>query len=199
MSYETAVARIYALGHELAQMPSPKFDLEHMRILLEALDHPERRFPSVLIAGTNGKGSTAATLASILDASGYKTGLYTSPHLSRINERVQTSAQDVPGNRLRSIGDDAFARLYVQVDDAATELVRTGALPNSPSLFEVVTALAFLHFAEQQVEVAVLEVGLGGRLDATNIVQPLVSVITDIALDHMEWLGSTITEIAREK
>jgi dihydrofolate synthase/folylpolyglutamate synthase len=170
-----------------------------MRILAGALGDPQLKFSSILIAGTNGKGSTAATLASILDASGYKTGLYTSPHLSRINERVQTSAQDVPGNRLRSIGDDAFARLYVQVDDAATELVRKGALPHSPSLFEVVTALTFLHFAEQQVEVAVLEVGLGGRLDATNIVQPLVSVITDIALDHMEWLGSTITEIAREK
>ena len=203
MRYQEAVDHLYARGYELAPRPgetSPReFDLNHMRILAGALGDPQLKFSSILIAGTNGKGSTAATLASVLDASAYKTGLYTSPHLSRINERVQTSAQDVPGNRLRSIGDDAFARLYVQVDDAATELVRKGALPHSPSLFEVVTALAFLHFAEQQVEVAVIEVGLGGRLDATNIVQPLVSVITDIALDHMEWLGSTITEIAREK
>jgi dihydrofolate synthase / folylpolyglutamate synthase len=203
MRYQDAVDHLYARGYELAPRPgetSPReFDLNHMRILAGALGDPQLKFSSILIAGTNGKGSTAATLASILDACGYKTGLYTSPHLSRINERVQTSTQGVPGNRLRSIGDDAFARIYVQVDDAATELVSKGALPHSPSLFEVVTALAFLHFAEQQVEVAVIEVGLGGRLDATNIVQPLVSIITDIALDHMEWLGSTISEIAREK
>src|ERR1700680_1938996 len=165
MSYQIAVTRMYALGHELAQTPAHKFDLAHMRVLLDELHHPELRFPSILIAGTNGKGSTAATLASILNASDYKTGLYTSPHLSRVNERVQTSAPEVPGNRLRSISDDAFARLYVQVDDAAADLVREGALPYSPSFFEITTALAFLHFAEQQVEVAVLEVGLGGRLD----------------------------------
>src|SRR5450755_4874708 len=89
MSYETAVARMYALGHELAQPPSHKFDLAHMRVLLAALNHPEQRVPGILIAGTNGKGSTAATLASILQASGLKTGLYTSPHLLRINERIR--------------------------------------------------------------------------------------------------------------
>src|SRR6476646_2526367 len=94
-SYETAVARMYALGHELAQTPSHKFDLAHMRVLLAALDNPERRFPSVLIAGTNGKGSTAATLASILQASGLRTGLYTSPHLARINERIQIGGEQM--------------------------------------------------------------------------------------------------------
>src|SRR6266853_6858540 len=104
MSYETAVARIYALRHELAQMPSPKFDLEHMRILLRALDHPERRFPAVLIAGTNGKGSSAATLASILQASGVRTGLYTSPHLIRINERIRINGEE--------IRDDEFTWLH---------------------------------------------------------------------------------------
>ena len=92
-SYETAIARMYALGHELAQTPSHKFDLAHMRVLLAALDNPERRFPSVLIAGTNGKGSTASTLASILRASGLRTGLYTSPHLVRINERIQIGGE----------------------------------------------------------------------------------------------------------
>jgi dihydrofolate synthase / folylpolyglutamate synthase len=203
MRYQAAIEHLYARGYELAPRPGEitrrEFDLNHMRVLAGALGNPELRFPSILIAGTNGKGSTAATLASILNASDYKTGLYTSPHLSRVNERIQTSAPEDPGNRLRSINDDAFTRLYVQVDDAAAELVREGALPYSPSFFEVTTALAFLHFAEQQVEVAVLEVGLGGRLDATNIVQPLVSVITDIALDHMEYLGSTIAEIAQEK
>src|SRR5271154_1073964 len=104
MSYETAVACMFALGHELAQTPSHKFDLAHMRVLLEAMDHPERRFPSVLIAGTNGKGSTAATLASILRTSGLKTGLYTSPHLVRINERIQLDGV--------AISDDDFALLH---------------------------------------------------------------------------------------
>jgi dihydrofolate synthase / folylpolyglutamate synthase len=203
MQYRAAIEHLYARGYELAprhgEISRREFDLNHVRILAGALGNPQLKFPSILIAGTNGKGSTAATLASILNASDYKTGLYTSPHLSRVYERVQTSAPETSSNRLRSISDDAFARLYVQVDDAATELVREGALPYSPSFFEVTTALAFLHFAEQQVEVAVLEVGLGGRLDATNIAHPLVSVITDIALDHMEYLGSTIAQIAREK
>src|SRR3984893_14632758 len=94
-SYETAVARLFALGHELAQTPSRKFDLAHMRVLLAALDNPERHFPSVLIAGTNGKGSTASTLASILHVSGLRTGLYTSPHLVRINERIQIGGEQI--------------------------------------------------------------------------------------------------------
>src|ERR1700722_17694332 len=115
MSYETAVASMFALGHELAQTASVKFDLGHMRVLLAALDHPERSFPSVLIAGTNGKGSTAATLASILRTSGLKTGLYTSPHLMRINERIRVSGGE--------IGDDEFARLHGEVDGAAERLV----------------------------------------------------------------------------
>jgi dihydrofolate synthase / folylpolyglutamate synthase len=133
MNYQAAVEHLYARGYELAPRPGEtsrrEFDLNHMRILAGALGDPQLRFPSILIAGTNGKGSTAATLASILDVSDYRTGLYTSPHLSRINERVRTSALDSSGNRLRSIRDDAFARLYVQVNDAATELVREGALP----------------------------------------------------------------------
>src|SRR6185312_12197721 len=112
MSYETAVARIYALGHELAQTPAPKFDLEHMRVLLRELDHPERRFPGVLIAGTNGKGSTAATLASILQASAVRTGLYTSPHLARINERIQIGEAAA----FKEISDDDFALLHDLVD-----------------------------------------------------------------------------------
>src|SRR5213080_5317374 len=95
MSYQTAIERMYALGHELAQTPSQKFDLAHMRVLLAALENPERRFPAVLIAGTNGKGSTAATLASILQASGLRTGLYTSPHLLRINERVRINGEEI--------------------------------------------------------------------------------------------------------
>ena len=191
MSYETAVESMFALGHELANTPSHKFDLGHMRVLLRAMDHPEFSFPSVLIAGTNGKGSTAATLASILRASGLKTGLYTSPHLLRINERIRVNG--------REISDDDFAGLHGEVDGVAERLVESHALPWHPSFFEMMTAIAFAHFAREQVDIAVLEVGMGGRLDATNVVEPLVSVITDISLDHQKYLGSTVGEIAREK
>ena len=191
MSYETAVARMFALGHELAQTPEHKFDLAHMRVLLQTMSHPERRFPSVLIAGTNGKGSTAATLASILRASGLKTGLYTSPHLVRINERIRING--------REIGDDDFALLHGEVDRTAGKLVENGELPWHPSFFEMMTGIAFEHFARESVDIAVLEVGMGGRLDATNVVDPRVSVITDISLDHQKYLGNTVTEIAREK
>ena len=191
MSYESAVASMFALGHELASTPSHKFDLEHMRVLLQALGRPEKTFPSVLIAGTNGKGSTAATLASILRSSGLKTGLYTSPHLIRINERIRIGGEQ--------ISDEDFAQLYGAVDKAAEQLVETGELPWHPSFFEMMTAIAFRYFARERVNVAVLEVGMGGRLDATNVVEPLVSVIADISLDHQKYLGNTVTDIAREK
>ena len=191
MSYETAVARMYALGHELTQTPSHKFDLAHMRVLLEALNHPERKSPGVLIAGTNGKGSTAATLASILRASGLRTGLYTSPHLVRINERIRISGTE--------ISDGDFALLHDVVDRTAERLVEEGELPWHPSFFEMLTAIAFEYFAQSRVEIAVLEVGMGGRLDATNVIEPRVSVITDISLDHQKFLGNTVAEIAREK
>ena len=191
VSYKTAVERIYALGHELAQTPSHKFDLAHMRVMLMALENPERRFPSVLIAGTNGKGSTAATLASILRASGLRTGLYTSPHLVRINERIQVDGE--------AIADDRFALLHDMVERTAERLIEDKELPWHPSFFEMLTAIAFEHFATSKVEAAVLEVGMGGRLDATNVVEPCVSVIADIALDHQKFLGNTIAEIAGEK
>lgn len=191
MSYETAVASMFALGHELANTPSHKFDLVHMRALLKAMKHPENAFPSVLIAGTNGKGSTASTLASILSSSGLKTGLYTSPHLLRINERIRVDGE--------AISDDEFAGLHTEVDQVAEKLVGDGELPWHPSFFEMMTAIAFAHFARARVDIAVLEVGMGGRLDATNVVQPLVSVITDISLDHQKFLGNTVGEIAREK
>src|SRR5262249_49524580 len=191
MSYDTAVASMFELGHELAQTPSHKFDLDHMRALLTAMGHPERTLPSVLIAGTNGKGSTASTLASILRASGLKTGLYTSPHLIRINERIRIGEEE--------INDDDFARLHGEVGSAAEKLVANGTLPWHPSFFEMMTAIAFVYFAHHQVDIAVLEVGMGGRLDATNVVDPLVSVITDVSLDHQKFLGNTVGEIAREK
>ena len=190
-NYETAVAQMYALGHELTQTPSHKFDLAHIRVLLAALEHPENRFPTVLVAGTNGKGSTAATLASILQASGLRTGLYTSPHLVRINERIRLNGEP--------ISDDDFAMLHDVVDRTAERLVGEGDLPWHPSFFEMLTAMAFEYFAHSRPDMVVLEVGMGGRLDATNVVAPRLSIITDISLDHQKYLGETVAEIAGEK
>ena len=192
LAYETAVQELYRLGHELHKSASYKFDLKHMRVLAEALGSPQTKFPSVLIAGTNGKGSTAAALASILQTAGYHTGLYTSPHLVRINERIRVDGEP--------ISDADFAAGYECVHAVAAELVADGRLPGHPSFFETITALAFRHFAGQRVAISWWrEVGMGGRLDATNILEPLVSVITDIDLDHQKFLGNTIGEIAAEK
>jgi dihydrofolate synthase/folylpolyglutamate synthase len=189
VTYETAVSQLLKLGHELATQQ--KFDLDHMRKLAAALEHPERRFPSVLIAGTNGKGSTAATLASICTAAGYRTGLYTSPHLLSVNERIKIDGEP--------ISDVEFAVTYDRVELAAKDLVARGELPWHPSFFEMLTGMMFEYFASAAVELAVLEVGMGGRLDATNIADPCISVITDIDFDHQKFLGNTLPEIAREK
>ncbi len=194
MSYAAAIDQLNAMAPELYAHPGQprrKFSLDEFRTLLAALDNPHQRFRSVLIAGTNGKGSTAATLASILTVSGARAGLYTSPHLQRVNERIRIGNSE--------ISDDEFARLYFRVRDVAQQLVQQGHLPQPPSFFEILTAMAFLYFAEENVDLAVLEVGMGGRLDATNVVDPLLSIITDISLDHTEWLGSTLAAIAREK
>jgi dihydrofolate synthase / folylpolyglutamate synthase len=209
MTYEEALERLAALGPELrvgraadgsASVVRRKFSLDHIRALLKELGGPQERFASVLIAGTNGKGSTAATLASIANVAGLKTGLYTSPHLVRVNERVKISGALAEGKHgLVEIPDEDFGRVYGLVDEAAARLVERGELPHDPSYFELMTAIAFTWFAEQGVELAVLEVGLGGRLDATNSVEPMVSVITDIGIDHTEYLGNTIREIAGEK
>ena len=201
MTYVEAMEKLAALGPEMqtmrvgATVAPRKFSLEHIRAMLRELGQPQTRFPSVLIAGTNGKGSTAATLASIVHSAGIRTALYTSPHLVRVSERMRVSG----ATGLEEIGEEAFARNYFRVDVAAQALVERGELPHEPSYFEMMTAVAFCWFAEQSVELAVLEVGLGGRLDATNSVEPLVSVITDIAIDHTQYLGSTLREIAGEK
>ena len=201
MTYEQAIEALAALGPELRTVQvdgvtqARKFSLDHIKLLLAELGEPQTQFKSVLIAGTNGKGSTAATLASIADAAGIRTGLYTSPHLERVNERMKMSG----AHGLDDISDEKFAEFYARVDAAAQALVACGALPHLPSYFEVVTALAFCWFAAERVELAVLEVGLGGRLDATNSVEPLVSVITDIGIDHTEYLGETLRAIATEK
>src|SRR5450631_2526472 len=184
MTYQSTVDQLYALGHELAVTPTHKFDLAYVREMLSALGNPERRFPSVLIAGTNGKGSTAATLSSILRAAGLKTALYSSPHLVSINERIRVNGE--------AIADVEFSEIYDRVERTAQQLLH-------PSFFEMLTVMAFEYFASVSVEIAVLEVGMGGRLDATNVVDPLLSVIADISLDHQKYLGDTIGEIAREK
>jgi dihydrofolate synthase/folylpolyglutamate synthase len=191
ITYHDAVHQLIALGHELHATPSNKFDLAYVRVMLEALSHPERRFAAVLIAGTNGKGSTAATLDSILRAAGHRTALYTSPHLVRVNERIQVEGEE--------ISDAEFVTVYERVESTVQELVARGALPWHPSFFEMLTVMAFEYFAMRDVQIAVLEVGMGGRLDATNVVDPIVAVITDVALDHQKFLGNTIGEIAREK
>ena len=194
MSYAAAINQLNSMVPELHTrlgQARRKFSLDEIGLLLESLGNPQQSFASVLIAGTNGKGSTACTLASILSAAGVRTALYTSPHLTRVNERMRVDRRD--------IADEDFARLFFRVNGEANQLVEAGRLPQMPSFFEILTAQALLYFAEQKVQIAVLEVGMGGRLDATNIVEPILSVITDISLDHTEWLGSTISAIAREK
>jgi dihydrofolate synthase / folylpolyglutamate synthase len=188
MTYDECLETLASLGHELRGV---KFDLQTIRAILGSLDHPEQRYPTAIVAGTNGKGSTSALLASVLTAAGYRTGLYTSPHLIRPNERIRVGGEE--------ISDDDFARQFTAVWDSAERLLGRGILETRPSFFEFLTAAAFLHFARAHVDFAVLEVGMGGRLDATNVTQPRVAVITNIALDHQQFLGSTIAAIALEK
>jgi dihydrofolate synthase/folylpolyglutamate synthase len=159
--------------------------LGRMRALLRTLGRPERACPSIIVAGTNGKGSTSATLASILNASGYRTGLYTSPHLVDIRERWTIGGTMISPASLVS----AIQKLRAAAD-------RAGIVP---TYFEALTLLAFIAFAEAKCEVMVLEVGMGGRLDATNVVRPLAALITPIGVDHTEFLGTTIRKIASEK
>ncbi len=201
MSYADALKALSRLGPELRISPGKpprKFSLDLIRKLLNALENPHQGLAAVLIAGTNGKGSTSATLASIAASAGLRVGLYTSPHLRRINERIRAT-DGSPENSLHAIADEDFGRIFALVESRASHLVAGGELPHGPSFFELLTAMAFVYFAESGIKLAVLEVGLGGRLDATNVVEPVVSVITDIAMDHMEYLGNTLGEIAAEK
>ncbi len=161
------------------------FDLDRMRLLLKKLGNPQDKFRSVHVAGTKGKGSTCAMIASMLDASGYKTGLYTSPHLVDIRERVTIGGE--------MISQAEFARLIRQIEPIVSRMKPT------PTYFDVLTALAFLYFADQGVQIAVVETGLGGRLDSTNVLNPEVTAITSISKDHMAQLGSTLDRIAEEK
>ena len=177
-SYNSTVHYLFAL-----QYRGMKFGLRNTRLLLKTLGNPHRAFLSIHVAGTNGKGSTSAFLASILQEAGYRTGLYTSPHLLRFTERVRINGVEIPS-----------ARLIAYVKKLRPVIEETGA-----TFFEATTAIAFRYFADEQIDIAVIETGLGGRLDATNLVLPLASVITSIGLDHREILGTTVRQIAEEK
>jgi len=173
----------YSLTRSIRYAPE-KFDLDRMRDFLDYLGNPHQKYPVIHVAGTKGKGSVSALCASVLQAAGYNVGLYTSPHLQDYTERIQINGQQISEEDLVSLVDSF--RSYLE---AGTKL----------TTFEITTALAFLYFAQQSVDVVVAEVGLGGRLDATNVVTPIVSVITSISYDHTEFLGNTLTEIAGEK
>lgn len=179
MNYAEAIAYLYGL-----QKFGIKLGLANIKNLLSSLGNPHKKFPAIHIAGTNGKGSTAALLSSVLTQAGFKTGLYTSPHLTSFTERIRIN------NRLISKKD--VVRLTTLLKNKSPALV-------SITYFEVVTAMAFLYFEEQKVDFAILEVGMGGRLDATNVVSPLLSIITTISKEHEFYLGPTLGKIAREK
>jgi dihydrofolate synthase/folylpolyglutamate synthase len=194
MNYQESVQYLFSLGRELAsprQASAQKFDLNNITVVCEHLGQPQREFQSVHVAGTNGKGSTSAMLESILRAAGLRTGLYTSPHLERINERIRVDGME--------ISDEEFAAAFTRIHDVIEKLLASGRLAAHPTFFECVTAVAFVHFAAARVEYAVCETGMGGRLDATNILLPEVAVITQIDFDHENYLGHSIEEIAAEK
>jgi len=168
-----------------------KLGLDSMHLLVEALQHPERAYQTVHVAGTNGKGSVCAMVSAGLRAAGYRTGVYTSPHLDRIEERIAVDDAPVP--------PEAFDAALAEVFGAIDALQRRGQLAVTPTFFEVVTATAFVAFREAGVSMAVIEVGLGGRMDATNVVTPIATAVTSVAFDHERHLGFTLASIAFEK
>jgi dihydrofolate synthase / folylpolyglutamate synthase len=176
---DSAVAWLFG-----TQEKGVKLGLDNIRRLLEALDNPQRNLRFFHVAGTNGKGSVCALLESILRAQGFKTGLFTSPHLVRFNERIQVGGKAIADESIVS----GIERIRALIDEK-----------HHPTFFEITTALALDYFREQEVEFVLLETGLGGRMDATNVVTPVVSILTSIDLDHQKWLGATRAEIAYEK
>ena len=188
MNYGECLKYLTGIGQEIHGV---KFGLDTISCLLARLGNPHLKYPTAVVAGTNGKGSTSAILASILREAGYRTGLYSSPHLVRINERIQANG--------REITDESFARAFTEVQQAVQFLLKQKVLAHEPSFFEYLTATGFQFFAEADMDFVVLETGMGGRLDATNVTNPRVAVITNIGLDHVEFLGSTHAAIAYEK
>ncbi len=194
MNYAATVRYLLSLGRELAaptHAAAAKFDLENITVLAERLDRPDRAYPSAHIAGTNGKGSTAAFLDSILRRAGFRTGLYTSPHLEKINERIRIAGEE--------ISDEAFAESFTRIYGLIEELLAAGKLRAHPTYFECITAMAFEALARAHADFGVFEVGLGGRLDATNILMPAITILTRVDFDHENFLGHSLREIAAEK
>lgn len=185
MNYKDTLDYLYNSAPMFQQVGAGAYKegLENTRVLDEHFSHPHRTFRSIHIAGTNGKGSCSHTLAAILQLAGYRVGLYTSPHLLDFRERIRINGQPVPKE---------YVIRFVEEERAFFE-------PLHPSFFELTTAMAFRYFADEKVDVAVIEVGLGGRLDCTNIIQPDLCIITNISLDHTQFLGHTLEEIAGEK
>ena len=188
MQFSEALRYLLDLGHETLAI---KLGLKNIELLLATLGHPQKSFPAVQIAGTNGKGSTAVVLDSICRAAGIRTGLYTSPHLVSITERIRVGGIE--------ISQDEFARQATSVRRAAEQLMAEKQIAAPPTFFEQVTAIALSEFRDRKVELAVLETGLGGRLDATTAAQASLVAITAIALDHQQYLGDTLASIAAEK
>jgi dihydrofolate synthase/folylpolyglutamate synthase len=168
-----------------------KLGLDNIRVLLRAFDDPQSAYPCIHVAGTNGKGSVCAMMAQALERNGLRAGMYTSPHLARVEERIRVDGKLIAGA--------AFRRIVGEVKAKSEALLANGGLEAPPTFFEVLTAVAMLSFREKKVDIAIFEVGMGGRFDATNVVTPLVSVITNIALDHQDYLGDTLRKIAFEK
>ena len=188
MNFPEAETYLLSLGNEVAAM---KLGLENIRTLLAALGNPQNNYLKVQVAGTNGKGSVCAFLDSICNTAGIKTGTFTSPHLVSITERIRINGED--------INEEDFARHATFVSETAENLLANGELEYRPTFFEQITAIALIAFAEAKIEVAILETGLGGRLDATTAANAEIAAITRIDLDHQEYLGDTIEQIAAEK
>ena len=188
MNYPDSVSFLYALGNEIK---TAKFGLERIRTVLEALDNPQDRCRFVHVAGTNGKGSTCAMIESGLRAAGHRTGLFISPHLVEPTERISIEG--------RPVSVESFTRAFNRVHEVAEALLDRGAIDLHPTYFETVTAMAFLIFEQERTSMVALEVGLGGRLDATNVVRPEIAVITPVDFDHEIFLGRSLEAIAGEK
>ncbi len=188
MNYSEILKYLGRKGNEVQMM---HLGLHRTSAMMQALDCPQNKYPSIHIAGTNGKGSVAAISESILRHAGLVTGLYTSPHLVRVEERIRING--------RQIVTQGFAALATRIQAVEATLLEKNVLDRPLTTFEFLTCCAFLHFAEKKIDIAVIEVGLGGKLDATNVIHPQVSVITGISLDHQNYLGNTLTKIAGEK
>ena len=185
MTYDETLEYLYRSAPMFQQIGNSAYKegMENSFLIDKHLNHPHTQYQTIHVGGTNGKGSTSHLLASVLQEAGYKTGLYTSPHLVDFRERIKVNGEMV---------DKAFVIDFIERNQAFFESIH-------PSFFELTTGMAFAYFAEQKVDAAVIEVGLGGRLDCTNVITPVISIITNISFDHIQWLGNTLTAIAKEK